>query len=41
MPSDAELLRLHLAGDPEAFGTLFLRHKDRLWAVALRTVVRP
>jgi len=40
-PSDAELLRSHLAGDSEAFGTLFLRHKDRLWAVALRTVCDP
>ena len=40
-PSDAELLRLHLAGDPDAFGTLFLRHKDRLWAVALRIVCDP
>ncbi|MBO0819504.1 MAG: RNA polymerase sigma factor SigM [Nocardiopsaceae bacterium] len=36
-PSDEELLRRHLAGDPEAFGELFRRHKDRLWAVALRT----
>ena len=36
--SDAELLRRHLAGDQEAFGALFLRHKDRLWAVALRIV---
>jgi RNA polymerase sigma-70 factor (ECF subfamily) len=34
--SDAELLRRHLAGDQEAFGALFLRHKDRLWAVALQ-----
>jgi RNA polymerase sigma-70 factor, ECF subfamily len=40
-PSDAELLRRHVAGDPEAFGTLFARHKDRLWAVALRTVCDP
>lgn len=40
-PSDAELLRRHVAGDPEAFGALFLRHKDRLWAVALRTVCDP
>lgn len=40
-PSDAELLRRHIAGDPEAFGTLFLRHKDKLWAVALRTVCDP
>jgi RNA polymerase sigma-70 factor, ECF subfamily len=41
LASDAELLRLHLAGDREAFGTLFLRHKDRLWAVALRIVCDP
>jgi RNA polymerase sigma-70 factor, ECF subfamily len=40
-PSDAELLRRHVAGDTEAFGRLFLRHKDRLWAVALRTVCDP
>jgi RNA polymerase sigma-70 factor, ECF subfamily len=39
--SDAELLRLHLAGDQEAFGTLFLRHKDRLWAIAIRTLSDP
>src|SRR5215831_2020829 len=37
-PSDAELLRRHVAGDTEAFGALFLRHKDRLWAVAVRTL---
>src|SRR5215469_17831122 len=36
--SDNELLRRHVAGDGEAFGKLFLRHKDRLWAVALRTL---
>jgi RNA polymerase sigma-70 factor, ECF subfamily len=40
-PSDAELLRRHVAGDTEAFGMLFARHKDRLWAVALRTVCDP
>jgi RNA polymerase sigma-70 factor, ECF subfamily len=40
-PSDAELLRRHVAGDSEAFGELFLRHRDRLWAVALRTVCDP
>jgi RNA polymerase sigma-70 factor (ECF subfamily) len=39
--SDNELLRRHVAGDGEAFGKLFLRHKDRLWAVALRTVRDP
>jgi RNA polymerase sigma-70 factor, ECF subfamily len=40
-PSDAELLRRHVEGDAEAFGMLFARHKDRLWAVALRTVSDP
>jgi RNA polymerase sigma-70 factor, ECF subfamily len=39
--SDAELLRRHVAGDAEAFGMLFARHKDRLWAVALRTTCDP
>jgi RNA polymerase sigma-70 factor (ECF subfamily) len=40
-PSDTELLHRHVAGDSEAFGELFLRHRDRLWAVALRTVGDP
>lgn len=40
-PPDEELLQRHLEGDPHAFGELFLRHKDRLWAVALRTVGDP
>ncbi|MCL2582322.1 MAG: RNA polymerase sigma factor SigM [Streptosporangiales bacterium] len=40
-PSDAELLRQHVDGDPEAFGQLFQRHSARLWAVALRTVGDP
>jgi RNA polymerase sigma-70 factor (ECF subfamily) len=40
-PADAELLRGHVAGDAEAFGELFRRHRDRLWAVALRTVCDP
>jgi RNA polymerase sigma-70 factor (ECF subfamily) len=40
-PSDAELLRMHVAGDPDAFGTLFQRHRDRLWAVAIRTLGDP
>lgn len=34
---DRALLAAHLDGDPDAFGTLFTRHRDRLWAVALRT----
>jgi RNA polymerase sigma-70 factor (ECF subfamily) len=37
-PSDAELLRAHVEGDPDAFGELFRRHRDRLWAVAVRTL---
>src|SRR3546814_641899 len=36
--SDAELLAAHVAGDSDAFGELFARHRDRLWAVALRTM---
>ncbi|MGB6453403.1 MAG: RNA polymerase sigma factor SigM [Streptosporangiaceae bacterium] len=40
-PSDAELLRMHVAGDPDAFGVLFRRHRDRLWAVAIRTLGDP
>lgn len=39
--TDAELLAAHVAGDPEAFGELFGRHRDRLWAVALRTTGDP
>jgi RNA polymerase sigma-70 factor (ECF subfamily) len=40
-PDDAQLLRRHLDGDTEAFGRLFTRHRDRLWAVALRTTGDP
>jgi RNA polymerase sigma-70 factor (ECF subfamily) len=36
-PDDRALLQAHVDGDPDAFGTLFGRHRDRLWAVALRT----
>src|SRR5215472_4626761 len=39
--ADADLIRLHVAGDPDAFGQLFLRHRDRLWAVAIRTLSDP
>jgi RNA polymerase sigma-70 factor (ECF subfamily) len=34
---DRALMRLHVEGDPDAFGELFRRHRDRMWAVALRT----
>ncbi|WP_449479196.1 RNA polymerase sigma factor SigM [Streptomyces abikoensis] len=37
-PSDADLLARHVAGDPDAFGEIVRRHRDRLWAVALRTL---
>lgn len=36
--NDSELLARHVAGDHEAFGVLVARHRDRLWAVALRTL---
>ena len=39
--SDADLLAAHAAGDPDAFGELVRRHRDRLWAVALRTTGNP
>ena len=39
--SDRDLLQLHVDGDNEAFAELFRRHKDRMWAVALRTVRDP
>ena len=39
--TDAELLAAHCAGDPDAFGELFCRHRDRMWAVALRTTNDP
>ena len=39
--TDHELLRAHVDGDEEAFGILFRRHRDRLWAVAMRTMGNP
>jgi len=39
--SDQALLAAHVAGDRAAFGVLFGRHRDRLWAVALRTMGNP
>ena len=38
---DATLLAAHVDGDREAFGELVHRHRDRLWAVALRTTGDP
>ncbi|UWZ40834.1 RNA polymerase sigma factor SigM [Dactylosporangium roseum] len=37
MRDDTSLLRAHAAGDPNAFAEVVRRHRDRLWAVALRT----
>jgi RNA polymerase sigma-70 factor (ECF subfamily) len=39
--SDSDLLAAHVHGDTDAFGVLFARHRDRLWAVALRTMGNP
>jgi RNA polymerase sigma-70 factor (ECF subfamily) len=39
--TDRELLSAHCAGDPDAFGEIFRRHRDRMWAVALRTTRDP
>ena len=39
--TDQDLLQAHVDGDADAFGELFTRHRDRLWAVALRTMGNP
>ncbi len=39
--TDHELLAAHVNGDGEAFNQLVRRHRDRLWAVALRTTGDP
>ena len=36
-PDDRALMAAHVGGDPAAFTELVRRHRDRLWAVALRT----
>ncbi|MBW8487061.1 RNA polymerase sigma factor SigM [Actinomadura parmotrematis] len=38
---DKELLARHAQGDPHAFAELVNRHRDRMWAVALRTLGDP
>ncbi len=40
-PTDRALLQAHVGGDDEAFTSLMLRHRDRLWAVALGTMRNP
>lgn len=39
--SDADLIAAHAAGDPLAFTELVRRHRDRMWAIALRTLGDP
>ncbi|GAA0971072.1 RNA polymerase sigma factor SigM [Acrocarpospora macrocephala] len=39
--TDADLLTRHIGGDPHAFGEIVKRHRDRMWAVALRTLGDP
>ncbi|MET1006452.1 MAG: RNA polymerase sigma factor SigM [Propionibacteriaceae bacterium] len=39
--TDAELLQAHVEGHPDAFSLLVSRHRDRLWAIALRTMRNP
>lgn len=38
---DRDLLSAHCAGDQDAFGELFRRHRDQMWALALRTTRDP
>jgi RNA polymerase sigma-70 factor (ECF subfamily) len=38
---DRALLASHLSGDPHAFDELLGRHRQRMWAVALRTLRDP
>ncbi len=38
---DAELVAAHVGGDPYAFAVLVGRHRDRLWAIALRVMRNP
>lgn len=40
-PSDADLIAAHVAGDQHAFSEIVRRHRDRMWAVALRTTRDP
>lgn len=39
--TDEELLAAHVDGDALAFATIVERHRDRLWAVAIRTTGDP
>jgi RNA polymerase sigma-70 factor (ECF subfamily) len=39
--TDRDLLAAHCAGSPDAFGEIFRRHRDRMWALALRITRDP
>jgi RNA polymerase sigma-70 factor (ECF subfamily) len=39
--TDGELLQAHVDGDRGAFAVLVTRHRDRLWAIALRVMRNP
>ncbi|WAC57688.1 RNA polymerase sigma factor SigM [Gordonia sp. SL306] len=39
--SDEDLLRAHVAGEPDAFATLIERHHTYLWSLACRTSNNP
>jgi RNA polymerase sigma-70 factor, ECF subfamily len=39
--TDDQLLRAHVDGDRGAFAVLVIRHRDRLWAIALRIMRNP
>lgn len=39
--ADADLLAAHCRGDADSFAELFLRHRNRMWAVALRITADP
>lgn len=39
--ADRSLLDRHREGDPDAFAEIVRRHRDRMWAVALRTLGDP
>lgn len=38
---DRDLLSTHCAGDPDAFGELFRRHRNQMWALAVRITRDP
>ena len=39
--TDEELVQAHREGDPDAFGVLFERYKDRMWAVSYTHLTLP